>query len=222
MPNWTPCERRARLAAAGQPGHRGPRRSAATQGRRVGGTNATRWPPGTPRRPGSSASGRSSRCTWTWPATHPGPRARRHDPARRHRRRRQSRPARHVRGDHRVVPRSLRFPPAQLRGLVRLPVAGPTRRPRSLVPRRTRRRAGRRADLAQRVRRPSADADYVANLGVLRSGRGRGVAKALLHAAFARAQADGRAAVRLHVDAESPTGATRLYESVGMYRRVVG
>ena len=68
----------------------------------------------------------------------------------------------------------------------------------------------------------SADADYVANLGVLRSGRGRGVAKALLHAAFARAQADGRAAVRLHVDAESPTGATRLYESVGMYRRVVG
>ncbi|MBK8446234.1 MAG: GNAT family N-acetyltransferase [Micropruina sp.] len=68
----------------------------------------------------------------------------------------------------------------------------------------------------------SDDAGYVANLGVLRSGRGRGAAKALLRASFARYAADGRAAVKLHVDAESPTGATHLYESVGMYRRMVG
>ena len=66
------------------------------------------------------------------------------------------------------------------------------------------------------------DAGYVANLGVLREGRGRGAAKALLHTSFARYAADGRVAVKLHVDAESPTGATHLYESVGMYRRLVG
>lgn len=66
------------------------------------------------------------------------------------------------------------------------------------------------------------DAGYIANLGVLRQGRGRGVAKALLHTSFARYAADGRVAVKLHVDAESPTGATHLYESVGMYRRLVG
>ncbi|MFT3969715.1 MAG: GNAT family N-acetyltransferase [Micropruina sp.] len=66
------------------------------------------------------------------------------------------------------------------------------------------------------------NAGYVANLGVLRQGRGRGVAKALLHTSFARYATDGRDAVKLHVDAESPTGATHLYESVGMYRRLVG
>ena len=66
------------------------------------------------------------------------------------------------------------------------------------------------------------DAGYIANLGVLRHGRGRGVAKALLHASFARYATDGRVAVKLHVDAESPTGATHLYEAVGMYRRLVG
>ncbi|MFT4295719.1 MAG: GNAT family N-acetyltransferase [Micropruina sp.] len=66
------------------------------------------------------------------------------------------------------------------------------------------------------------DAGYVANLGVLRQGRGRGVAKALLHTSLARYAADGRVAVKLHVDAESPTGATHLYESVGMHRRLVG
>ena len=66
------------------------------------------------------------------------------------------------------------------------------------------------------------DAGYVASVGVLRQGRGRGVAKALLHTSFARYAADGRAAVKLHVDAESPTGATHLYESVGMHRRLVG
>ncbi|MFT3862211.1 GNAT family N-acetyltransferase [Micropruina sp.] len=66
------------------------------------------------------------------------------------------------------------------------------------------------------------NAGYIANLGVLREGRGKGVAKALLHTSFARYAADGRVAVKLEVDAESPTGATHLYESVGMYRRMVG
>ncbi|WP_153503105.1 GNAT family N-acetyltransferase [Cumulibacter manganitolerans] len=65
-------------------------------------------------------------------------------------------------------------------------------------------------------------ANYVANLGTLRWARGRGVAKALLEHSFARAAAQGRRAVKLHVDAESPTGATALYESVGMHRHKVG
>lgn len=68
----------------------------------------------------------------------------------------------------------------------------------------------------------SDNAGYIANLGVLRAGRGKGVAKALLHTSFSRYANDGRDAVKLHVDAESPTGAPHLYESVGMYRRLVG
>lgn len=62
----------------------------------------------------------------------------------------------------------------------------------------------------------SHNAAYVANLGTLRSARGRGVARSLLAHSFESARAAGRDAVKLHVDSESPTGATRLYESVGM------
>jgi mycothiol synthase len=57
---------------------------------------------------------------------------------------------------------------------------------------------------------------YIGSLGVLREGRGRGVAKALLAEAFASYRDAGRSRVLLHVDSESPTGATKLYESVGM------
>jgi mycothiol synthase len=57
---------------------------------------------------------------------------------------------------------------------------------------------------------------YIGSLGVLRAGRGRGVAKALLTEAFAFYRDAGRSRVLLHVDADSPTGATRLYGSVGM------
>lgn len=57
---------------------------------------------------------------------------------------------------------------------------------------------------------------YVASLGVVREARGQGVARALLTARFADDSARGRIATVLHVDAENPTGATRLYESVGM------
>lgn len=57
---------------------------------------------------------------------------------------------------------------------------------------------------------------YVDTLGVLRAFRGRGVAKALLYHAFDEAARRGRTRVGLGVDSESPTGATGLYESVGM------
>jgi mycothiol synthase len=57
---------------------------------------------------------------------------------------------------------------------------------------------------------------FVDTLGVLREYRGRGVAKALLYHAFDDSARRGRSKVGLGVDSESPTGATRLYESVGM------
>jgi mycothiol synthase len=62
---------------------------------------------------------------------------------------------------------------------------------------------------------------YIGSLGVLREGRGRGVAKALLAATFASYRDAGRSRVLLHVDSESPTDATRLYESVGMTQDLV-
>jgi ribosomal protein S18 acetylase RimI-like enzyme len=61
------------------------------------------------------------------------------------------------------------------------------------------------------------DTGYVASLGVVRDWRGRGIARALLTTAFAELQRRGKRVVALHVDAESLTGATRLYESVGMH-----
>jgi ribosomal protein S18 acetylase RimI-like enzyme len=57
---------------------------------------------------------------------------------------------------------------------------------------------------------------YVRSLGVLREFRGRGLARLLLQRAFARYRDEGRGAVLLGVDSDSPTGAQRLYESVGM------
>ncbi len=64
----------------------------------------------------------------------------------------------------------------------------------------------------------NTQAGYVGSLGVLREWRGRGLARALLTGAFAEYQRRGMASVVLHVDADSLTGATRLYESVGMHR----
>ena len=43
------------------------------------------------------------------------------------------------------------------------------------------------------------------------------MAKALLAEAFAESARRGRTRVGLGVDSESPTGATRLYQSVGMF-----
>jgi len=58
---------------------------------------------------------------------------------------------------------------------------------------------------------------YVAALGVRRPWRGRGLGKALLHRSFAEFVRRGQTRVTLGVDADSPTGATKLYESVGMH-----
>ncbi|MCK2238863.1 MULTISPECIES: N-acetyltransferase [unclassified Crossiella] len=59
--------------------------------------------------------------------------------------------------------------------------------------------------------------------------RGRGLASALLRAAFAGYTAEGRSKVGLGVDTTNPTGVYRLYESLGMtlayrvnvYRQVI-
>lgn len=56
---------------------------------------------------------------------------------------------------------------------------------------------------------------YLEYLGVHRSARGRGIAKALLHAAIADAAERGRTHVDLEVDADSPTRADGLYASMG-------
>jgi mycothiol synthase len=62
----------------------------------------------------------------------------------------------------------------------------------------------------------SPDAAHVGDLGVRRAWRGRGIGRALLLTVFAEAKRRGIGAVELGVDSESLTGATRLYESVGM------
>src|SRR5699024_676369 len=56
---------------------------------------------------------------------------------------------------------------------------------------------------------------YLEYLGVHRSARGHGIAKALLHAAIADAAARGRDFVDLEVDDDSPTGADGLYAAMG-------
>ena len=60
------------------------------------------------------------------------------------------------------------------------------------------------------------ESGWVSLLGVLAESRGRGIAAALLDRAFAAFAARGVRSVLLVVDAESLTGATALYESVGM------
>ena len=62
----------------------------------------------------------------------------------------------------------------------------------------------------------SEGSGYVASIGVLREHRGRGLARALLGLRFADDVRRGFHSTLLHVDAASPTGADRLYSSVGM------
>jgi len=57
---------------------------------------------------------------------------------------------------------------------------------------------------------------WVGTLGVRRDWRRRGLGEALLRRSFALLHARGQRKVRLGVDAENLTGATRLYERVGM------
>jgi mycothiol synthase len=62
------------------------------------------------------------------------------------------------------------------------------------------------------------DRAYVAALAVRRSWRRQGLGEALLRLAFASFEARGKAGVVLLVDEQSRTGATRLYERLGMRR----
>ena len=57
---------------------------------------------------------------------------------------------------------------------------------------------------------------FVRDLGVRKPLRGKGIARALLLTAFAHWRDLGRSGVQLGVDTANVTGATRLYESVGM------
>jgi ribosomal protein S18 acetylase RimI-like enzyme len=57
---------------------------------------------------------------------------------------------------------------------------------------------------------------WVESLAVRRAWRGRGLGRALLMQVFRAFHARRRTATGLSVDAENPTGALRLYESVGV------
>jgi mycothiol synthase len=58
---------------------------------------------------------------------------------------------------------------------------------------------------------------YVNDLGVLREARKRGLAAHLLYRSFEMFKERGLTEAALFVDSQNPTGATRLYERVGMY-----
>jgi ribosomal protein S18 acetylase RimI-like enzyme len=58
---------------------------------------------------------------------------------------------------------------------------------------------------------------WVGTVGVRRAWRRRGIGEALLRRSFRELHSRGQRRVRLSVDAESITGATRLYERVGMH-----
>jgi mycothiol synthase len=62
----------------------------------------------------------------------------------------------------------------------------------------------------------AGDGGWVDELGVLAPWRGRGIAGALLGRSFATFAGRGLRRVLLSVDADNPTGATKLYERVGM------
>lgn len=68
----------------------------------------------------------------------------------------------------------------------------------------------------------AAGGGYVGAIGVRRPWRGRGLAKVLLYRTFAEFWRRGIARITLDVDAESPTGATHLYERVGMQVETCG
>ena len=61
------------------------------------------------------------------------------------------------------------------------------------------------------------DMAYVMELAVRRPWRRQGIALALLHHSFGEFRRRGKARATLHVDAQSLTGATRLYEKAGMH-----
>ena len=70
--------------------------------------------------------------------------------------------------------------------------------------------------MAALVAQVYGDRGWISEIGVLKSHRGRGIADALLRRSFATFAERGFGRVMLNVDAENPTGATALYERVGM------
>jgi ribosomal protein S18 acetylase RimI-like enzyme len=58
---------------------------------------------------------------------------------------------------------------------------------------------------------------WIRTLGVRRAWRKRGLGQAILLQSFAEFYRRGTKTIGLGVDAENPTGATRLYQRVGMY-----
>jgi mycothiol synthase len=72
---------------------------------------------------------------------------------------------------------------------------------------------------AQERSREDPSHGYIGLLGVRRPYRRRGLGEALLLRAFGALYARGVQGAELHVDADSVTGATRLYERVGMSAR---
>lgn len=72
------------------------------------------------------------------------------------------------------------------------------------------------AGVTQDASRMQRGLGYVRTLGVLPSGRRRGIASWLLRCAFADAASRGMRGMALTVDSESMTGATGLYAAAGM------
>jgi mycothiol synthase len=66
------------------------------------------------------------------------------------------------------------------------------------------------------IARAPADRAWIAWLGTLAGYRGRGLAAALLRAAFAELRERGHASVGVDVDTHNKTGALRVYEQAGM------
>lgn len=64
--------------------------------------------------------------------------------------------------------------------------------------------------------RRTGDRGWIGQLGVRPSARGRGIAEAMLRESFARFAERGLTEAMLSVDSDNSTGATRLYERVGM------
>lgn len=63
---------------------------------------------------------------------------------------------------------------------------------------------------------PADDVGWIRDVAVRAAWRGRGIGEALMRASFAALAARGFTRARLNVDAGNETGATRLYERVGM------
>lgn len=74
-------------------------------------------------------------------------------------------------------------------------------------------------DREEHNRQHGTQEGYISNVGVRRPYRRRGLARALLTQAMRLLQEAERTTAVLHVDADSPTGATRLYEAVGFTER---